>query len=160
MASDLRSTPFSPHARPERATPPTSPSGPTSGSGRAAPRPRLPKGNMHILLVEDDPAVRGVVKRVLTRMGHTVTPCAGPDDVEGCEGFDLALVDLNLGESEGDGLRLLLRLRDRWPQAGFILTSGARPSLPRPDEGGPHFLRKPFSRHELAELIEDLQGLG
>lgn len=113
-----------------------------------------------ILLVEDDDAIRGVMERVLTKLGHTVlsfSSCSGPEEVEGP--FDAAVVDLNLGGREGDGYELILRLKARCPDAVFILMSGSRPALPSPDSGGPFFLRKPFSRGELVALLDRAQPL-
>ena len=124
------------------------------GGPRGATSTAQDLGSISVLLVEDDPAVRGVVERVLTRLGHRVRGVASPAETESAAGFDLAIVDLNLGGASQDGLRLLQSLEAAHPQASFVLTSGARPHLAAPEEGGPFFLQKPFSRSELVAVIE------
>jgi CheY-like chemotaxis protein len=111
--------------------------------------------SLRILLVDDDDAVRGVISRVLVRLGHEVACCSSAAEAtELPHVFDVALVDLNLGSGEGGGHELVETLRARCPKACFVLTSGARPDLVPPEEGGPLFLEKPFSRGELVELLE------
>ncbi len=109
---------------------------------------------LEVLLVEDDDAVRGVVLRVLTRLGHRVRCCATVDEALDADTvFQLALVDLNLGRG-GDGLGLLETLRCQRPKACLALTSGERPNLPDPNDGGPLFLKKPFSKEDLVQLLD------
>lgn len=107
-----------------------------------------------ILVVDDDDAVRGVVVRVLRRLGHAVEACASAREAEASTyGYNMAMVDLNLGAGQENGYDLLERLRERKPEASYVLTSGSKPTLPGPDRGGPLFLQKPFSRGDLVELL-------
>lgn len=117
-----------------------------------AHRSRWRDDQLHILLVEDDSAVRGVVTRVLKKMGHIVCGCANAATALEAAPFDIAIVDLNL-DGFVDGLRLIEQLGHREPEAEYVLTSGSRPVLPPREEGGPYFLRKPFTRNDLSEMI-------
>lgn len=109
---------------------------------------------LSILVVDDDDAVRGVVVRVLRRLGHGVESCASAEEAETSGyAYDMAMVDLNLGAGGGNGYLLLERLRERRPGSSYVLTSGSQPDLPGPERGGPLFLQKPFSRGDLVELI-------
>ena len=114
------------------------------------------KSPLRILLVDDDDAVRKVIKRVLERMGHAVRACASAADAyRQCDDWvEVAMIDLNLGGGRQDGWTLLERCRSSRPAAYYVLTSGARPELPRPERGGPFFLKKPFSRPELTALLD------
>ncbi|MBX2810951.1 MAG: response regulator [Myxococcales bacterium] len=115
---------------------------------------------LRILVVDDDDAVRGVIKRVLERLGHQVEACASASEAEArCNcSTDVAMIDLHLGDNGEDGWAVLERCKLRYPKTCFILTSGARPDLPHPAHGGPLFLRKPFSRAELVNLLETVRA--
>jgi DNA-binding NtrC family response regulator len=75
----------------------------------------------HILIVEDSPSTRLVMRRMLEGEGHTVSESEGYESALAALGrgsFDLALVDLRLGGAREDvdkppqGLDLIRRLRE------------------------------------------------
>lgn len=111
---------------------------------------------LRILLVDDDDAVRGVIERVLVRLGHAVRSCASSEEARAAsaEPFEVAVVDLNLGHGGDDGWALLEQLRRGQPEACFVLTSGARPPLRQAESSETLFLKKPFSRGDLVDLLE------
>jgi PAS domain S-box-containing protein len=87
----------------------------------------LPEGSETILLVEDDPAVRSCVVRLLSRQGYHVL--AASDGVEALkiaddtpEHIDLLLADLVLPKLNGKALTQQLRLRI--PALPVVLMSG------------------------------------
>ena len=106
-----------------------------------------------------DDAVRGVIDRVLRRLGHRVLSCASAEDARriSAQGFQVALVDLNLGQEPEEGRALIDQLQALEPRACMVLTSGSRPALPDPEDGGPLFLKKPFSRGDLVALLDTAQ---
>jgi two-component system, cell cycle sensor histidine kinase and response regulator CckA len=115
-------------------------------------------GTARILVVEDDPAVRRAVVRVLARFGIQVTEAQDADSalaaLEGGGSFDLVLTDLVLPGA--DGLRLVERIRELRPGIRLIVMSGyahgtigSGSSLP-PDLP---FLQKPFSPSTLLARV-------
>jgi CheY-like chemotaxis protein len=121
----------------------------------AAPRARPAPGNELILLVEDDAAVRRVLRRSLERAGYIVVEAA--DGQEALEAFEarkdvvkLIISDLNMPRLGGRELAAALRAAGH--HVPILLTSGFSAG-----HGGDHpaladvaFLQKPWS-------IEDLQ---
>ncbi|HXU34221.1 MAG TPA: SpoIIE family protein phosphatase [Thermoanaerobaculia bacterium] len=113
-----------------------------------------------ILVVDDDPAIRRVIARLLK--GHRVIPAANAAEglaAARAERFDLALVDVHLGEAEGDGYALCRSLRAENPHTEVILITG---SVSHADEklyrslleDAFYFLWKPFDRRVLLALVE------
>ncbi len=117
-----------------------------------------------LLVVDDDPAVRDIARKTLTRLGYTVL-CA-QDGLEGLEVFDasdqpVAGVLLDLTMPRLDGARTLHELRKRAPLLPVLLTSGfseqdAARNLGADCVAG--FLPKPWGPRELAAAIENLLG--
>src|SRR5207253_411190 len=78
--------------------------------------PAEPGPRAHLLVVDDQPAVRDLLSRLLTRRGFAVTTTA--DAATGLRhleegGFDGLLLDVYLRDA--NGLDVLRRLRLRWP---------------------------------------------
>jgi len=115
---------------------------------------------MRILIVEDDRAMAGALKRGLERAGFTADDVRSGEEAEACvrhEAFDLAVVDLGLPGIDG------LELIRRWRRSGDsrpVLILTARDNLSdRVDAlelGGDDFMAKPF---ELPELIARVRAL-
>ena len=115
---------------------------------------------MRILIVEDDRAMAGALKRGLERAGFTADDVRSGEQAEACvrhEAFDLAVVDLGLPGM--DGLELIRRWR-RGGDSRPVLILTARDALSdRVDAlelGGDDFMAKPF---ELPELIARVRAL-
>lgn len=113
--------------------------------------------SLRILLVDDDDAVRGVIKRILERLGHRVHACASAAEADASwsDAVQVAMIDLNLGEIGTNGLALIERAKRHYPATHFILTSGARPDLSLCGGDGLQFLKKPFSRDELIQVLKN-----
>jgi len=119
------------------------------------------RGTETILLVEDDPAVRGLTRRILARYGYTVLETgdgaaairmadehAGP--------IDLVLTDMVMPTM--NGREVAARLRERRPDARVLLMSGYTDDeiLRR----GLHdtsiaFLQKPFTPDDLGRAVRE-----
>ena len=83
---------------------------------------------LRVLYVEDDPALRGILSAILgSRRDLEIVVTAGsPDEaltaVEGTA-FDVALLDLSLGDDSMSGIELGIALRERWPGVGIVILS-------------------------------------
>lgn len=107
----------------------------------------------HILLVDDDDAVRRALTRYLQLHGHVVT--AVPDGRVALEHVgphtDIVVTDLNMPSMSG--LKLTAALRGRGVRAPVILMSGGE-LTPREVGQVDRLLRKPFGPRDLSDLIE------
>src|SRR5579859_5570669 len=116
---------------------------------------------MHLLVVEDDPGVRGAVERALRGAGHEV---ASAND--GQKGLDLAqtrpydAVVLDLGLPVIDGLEVCRRLRTAGNHVPVLVLTARAAIADRVeglDAGADDYLVKPFA---LDELLARLRALG
>ena len=123
----------------------------------------VPKG-LSVLLVEDEPEVRAVVRTFLDTLGCKVTVASsgeqallalGPD-----AGFDLLLTDIALGAGLR-GTQLAALAQQRYPAMAVLLMSGFSTELLEADRDSPPtwaLLRKPYSRDDLAQAIAGVVG--
>lgn len=82
----------------------------------------------HILVIDDDDALREAVQLGLQRMGHRVTTAEnGKVGLErfDAEAADLVITDLIMPEQEG--VETIMQLRRRNPKARIIAMSGGGP---------------------------------
>jgi DNA-binding response OmpR family regulator len=116
-----------------------------------------------ILLIDDDPAVRNMLRLTLTHFGHTVTEAR--DGKEGLASFERARPDLVLTDivmPEKEGLELLMDLRKRQPPVKVIAMSGGdRKSATSYLHmatlmGASRVLSKPFPSDELLTAIREV----
>ncbi len=126
----------------------------TASSG-IHPRPAL--AARLVLVVDDDEAIRSMVRTALELQGAQVRTAAGCAEARATQGtFALALVDLSLADGRGDELIAELRATGKIERA--ILLTGS-PDADLDPHGTPDILlRKPFELEELARLIEALLG--
>jgi DNA-binding NtrC family response regulator len=110
-----------------------------------------------VLLAEDEPMVRNLMKRLLDSWGYRVFSARnGREAMEMAEAhrgeIDLLVSDVTMPEM--DGQELAAKLTARKPRMKVILLSGylkARLVL----QGGWKFIQKPFRPQELKEAVED-----
>ena len=119
----------------------------------------LPKGEEHILLVDDEEQILDMQKRVLERLGYRVSQKNSPlDALEAFRNapyiFDLVITDMSMPVMSGDKLaKQLLELR---PELPIILNTGFSEKLTQSsakEMGFREILMKPIIRKELAETI-------
>lgn len=132
----------------------------------AAPRPPrlemsdLPRGTETILLVEDDPALRGVAGELLTRLGYKVLTAT--DGVEalsvkqrqGCGHVDLVFTDVVMPNMSGR--ELSDRIHVLYPQTKVLFTSAyAENAIVHQGvlDPGVTLLQKPFTPSALARKV-------
>ena len=108
-----------------------------------------------ILVVDDEPSIRQLVKRVLERSGHRVIACKGAAEALAAPGpFDLLLVDLILPEV--NGRQLTEELRARWPDLPVILMSGYPPQHDLTPSPPSVFLQKPMMPLAIVKAVAKL----
>ncbi|HET6161354.1 MAG TPA: response regulator [Dongiaceae bacterium] len=115
---------------------------------------------MHVLLIDDEPMVRKIVRKMLERLGHTVV-----DAENGRVGlaelrkslFDLVVTDIVMPEVEG--LEVLMTVRQHYPSVAVVAISGsghasAFKTLDFANKlGAAATLQKPFTCNALAQAI-------
>ncbi len=114
-----------------------------------------------ILLVEDDPAVREVMRRILSMYGYTVLSANNAD--EGIRLFEqhedvisLLLTDVSMPGM--DGHELAYRLAERHPGLKTIFISGYNSAAFKAGSHDPNFayLQKPFTLESLACKVREV----
>jgi DNA-binding response OmpR family regulator len=112
----------------------------------------------HILVVDDDPAIRELVRDYL--VGHDLRVSvadsgAAMDKVLGAEVIDLVILDLKLPDE--DGLVIARRLREKLDIPIIILTGSRKEEVDRVmglELGADDYVTKPFSQRELLARIK------
>jgi two-component system copper resistance phosphate regulon response regulator CusR len=115
---------------------------------------------MQLLVVEDDPEIQGFLKQALAEAGFQVD--VAKDAATGRllateKRHDALIVDLGL--PDGDGLDLILKLRQMGVSAPVMILSARRTVDDRVrglEQGGDDYLVKPFA---IAELLARLRNL-
>lgn len=111
----------------------------------------------HILVVDDELHIRTSLKELLTRDGYQVVAVENGEDALECivdEKFDLALIDLKLGEM--DGMDVLAALRQRSPDTIAIVLTGhasLETAVETLRQGAHDYLFKPAKPDELRESV-------
>jgi signal transduction histidine kinase/ActR/RegA family two-component response regulator len=119
--------------------------------------PRAAAEVLRVMVVDDDPMVRGVVVRQVTLAGFRSVLAAGTaEEVEAFfaregESVDVALLDVNMPDCSGP--ELATRLRERDPFLPVTFMSGVDPKGMDTAELGDSFLAKPFSLDQLKEAL-------
>lgn len=115
----------------------------------------------HILIIDDDPPTRRMLRQVLEREGYDVIEAR--DGREGLQYYraaptDLIITDLLMPEKEG--LETIMELRRDFPRARIIAISGGT-KLGRLNFlamaqklGAQYTLQKPFSLQEMVEIVQ------
>jgi signal transduction histidine kinase/ActR/RegA family two-component response regulator len=137
-----------------------------AGEARAAPAqgaPAHPTGTETVLVVEDDPHLRGVIRRVLSQHGYHVRAVGTAADARalGGEAPDLVIADIIL--PDGNGLDLVRELSVRWPSANVLFISGYTGEHLRAIGALPqdvHLLPKPFTAERLLVRVREALGRG
>lgn len=119
------------------------------------PEPEIPtETNKHILLVEDEDAVRSLTATTLRKQGYLVTECPRAEtalsELQKKQEIDLLLSDIGMPGMDGHTLAQIVR--EQYPNVRIVLMSGYYEDF---DKGGKgiDFLAKPFSLKALKEKI-------
>jgi PAS domain S-box-containing protein len=130
---------------------------PARPAGRREPRPEAGVTRGLVLLVEDDPDVRRIVRRQLASLGYPVLEAEGAREalglVERVEGIRVVLSDIGLPGGMS-GTELAREVRARLPGVGVLLMTGhAMVDARGSGEGELPVLRKPIEPETLAAAL-------
>jgi CheY-like chemotaxis protein len=111
----------------------------------------------HILVVDDDPAMRTMIADYLADQNMRVSVAADSREMQrvlAAEGIDLVVLDLKLGNEDGLAIVRALRAQSNLPI--IVLTGHRREAVDRVvglELGADDYLTKPFSPRELLARI-------
>jgi len=116
-----------------------------------------------ILIIDDEPQIRSMLKLMLEREGYEVVEA--PDGVEGIKVYrqnpaDLIITDLIMPNK--DGIGMIIDLKKEFPDVNIIAMSGG--GLNKPDGylkgakklGAACTLTKPIDREEMLRAVKDI----
>jgi hypothetical protein len=123
---------------------------------RAVPPIRIIADVATILAVDDEPDLRRVIERILTRCGHRVAAATGVADALRVldsldDDPDLLLTDVRM--PDGTGADLAIEVRRRRPGTPVLYVSGL-PADRVPTGASESMLEKPFNPAQLAEAVD------
>ena len=130
---------------------------PATSESAAAPEPLVADTQLPlpVLVVEDEPRVRELIRLVLVRAGHEVVAVAGPRAALAAlnrqPAVSLMLVDLIMPEM--DGYDLVVEARAIAPRVRVVFMSGFAPDHAR-HPSGDGFLAKPFTVESLTSVVK------
>ena len=118
----------------------------------------IPKAT--ILIVDDEPEVRGVLEEYFVSHGYAAIGAESADAAKtlaAAQPIDLALVDINMpGE---DGLSLARHLRERYANIAIVMLTSAGTVVDRIvglEMGADDYVPKPFDPRELAARVKSV----
>ncbi|EHK68697.1 response regulator receiver protein [Pseudomonas psychrotolerans L19] len=115
---------------------------------------------LQILLVEDEPLVRELIKDVLSDLGNAVIECDRADAGLAClesnaDNIALLVTDiLTPGSLNGHQLALIASLR--WPRLKVLITSGYADASTHQLPPNSTFIAKPWSYQQLEYAVREL----
>jgi len=115
-----------------------------------------------ILIIDDDPDYRQILKEIVEAKGHTVYEAAGADEgmkVYLAERIDLVISDLVMPEK--NGLELLKEMKIVRPDALFIIITGyptVETTVQAIKEGAYDYLLKPVDTGHLTGVLNRALG--
>lgn len=114
----------------------------------------------NILIVDDEPEIRAVLRETLERENYQVSEAANAEEMRqifAADTFDLVLLDLMLPDGE-DGLTLTRYLKER-SDVGVIILTGKGESVDLIiglEMGADDYVAKPYNRRELLARIKSV----
>jgi DNA-binding response OmpR family regulator len=117
----------------------------------------------HVLVVDDDADIRGLVKELLERQGYGVTEAAnGKDALRALYSTPPDVVLLDVSMPELDGWQTLERIRDLSDVPVAMLTARAAEleKVRGLKAGADDYITKPFGRQELLARVEAMLRRG
>jgi len=115
--------------------------------------------NIHILIVDDEPEVRAVLRNALEGDGFSVIEASNRDDAIRCvdsQSIDLVTLDLRLGQEDGLDLAREIRTRRNIP---IVMITGRDAPLDRVtglEHGADDYITKPFHIREVVLRLQNV----
>ncbi len=114
------------------------------------------KPQTHILVVDDEPQIRKFLRISLNAHSYTVSEASrGEDGIKKCAIENPALVVLDLGLPDMDGLQVVRRIRE-WSEVPIIVLSvraSEQDKISALDHGANDYVTKPFGVGELLARV-------
>ena len=114
--------------------------------------------HLHVLVVDDDPAVLEVLSGFLETKGYTVRICAnGQQALEILEEEECDLIISDIEMAGINGFELLRQTRANFPRIGIVLMTGyedAHPLSAALRAGADGYISKPFSLRKFSLIFE------
>ena len=120
-----------------------------------------------ILIIDDEPGVLGVLRKILEAAGHTVTDAPdGRVALAHYEGKPADLVITDIFMPGMDGIEFLVHIRKTFPEARVLAMSGG--GLLSRDQalsdaallGADQILQKPFTQNDVLEAVTRTLAVG
>lgn len=118
-------------------------------------RPEPERRTLRVVVVEDDPTVRRLLQRLLTRLGHQVVAVA--DAEAACRCFEQQVPNLLVTDHSLPGMtgsELVVWARSRWPEVRTVLVTGwgaeVDPTV------ADRVLAKPYTNEQMTAMIAEL----
>lgn len=124
--------------------------------------PSATSGKQTILVAEDDPGLRELTTRVLSRAGYQVYTAGRHDEAEeifGQHGNEIDMLVTDVVMPEVSGKELADRLRSRYPHIKVLFMSGYTDEVVVKQgvmEGSVNFLPKPFTPSSLTQKVREV----
>jgi FixJ family two-component response regulator len=109
-------------------------------------------------LVEDDPALRATLTRLIESGGYAVKQyCSGADLLGSADSIDEGCILLDINMPEPDGFAVQRALISKGIRTPVILMTGSGDlTLLALKAGAADFMQKPFDRGELLSVLDDI----
>ncbi|MBE2213424.1 MAG: response regulator [Opitutaceae bacterium] len=134
-----------------------------SAGGASAARGTVPL--FRVLVVDDDPLVRGAISACLRHSGYVVHEASdGRKALTFLSHRSVELVIADILMPDLDGIELVMRLADRFPDIKILAISGEGQFGPGPfltmagHLGAHRTLAKPFEPAQLVGMVEEIIG--
>ncbi|GAB4327893.1 MAG: hypothetical protein Kow0074_23470 [Candidatus Zixiibacteriota bacterium] len=116
------------------------------------------KSRARVLIVDDEPLMRRLVRRILVKEGYCVVQASDVTEALAKMAktrFDIVITDIYMPES--DGFELLTATKEKYPDTGVIVMTGfGDPSTPDQARalGADEYITKPFNEREIEVIVE------
>ena len=113
-----------------------------------------------ILIIDDEKDIRFLLSSILVDEGYLTIEAgdiAGAEKKIDGEFFDLALIDISLGDKKKDGISLLKKIKKMNSDLPVIMISGhatIQIAVDSIKEGAFEFLEKPFNKDRLLNFVK------
>ena len=110
-----------------------------------------------VLVVDDEPAIRSLIRTTLERAGHTVFEAGdGPSGLQAAQGHlpDLVLLDVALPGLSGLDVCRRLRAASNTARAVVLLLTGLPETAGQPSAGADGWIQKPFAPDGITRQVE------
>ena len=117
------------------------------------------RNDAEVLVIDDEPKVRGIITEALTASGYMVYLADGTNALEALTARHYALIITDLRMSVMDGLQTLALAKEKSPQAKLIVITGypSQESLQLcNDLGVARYLVKPFPISEIRQVARNV----